>query len=119
MMEKVGIYRNETDMQAAVAEIQTLRERYRTVRVQDTGKSFNTDLLEIIELGNMLDLCLITAASAVARRESRGAHSREDFPERDDGTWLKHTLAFLEQDTVRLDYKDVDTSIWQPKPRTY
>lgn len=119
MMEKVGIYRNEKDMQMAISEIQALRERYRSVRVQDTGKSFNTDLLEIIELGNMLDLCLITATSAVARQESRGAHSREDFPERDDATWLKHTLAFLEQDTVRLDYKDVDTSIWKPKPRTY
>jgi succinate dehydrogenase / fumarate reductase flavoprotein subunit len=106
-------------MQMAIDEIQALRERYRSVRVQDTGKSFNTDLLEIIELGNMLDLSLITATSALARQESRGAHSREDFPERDDATWLKHTLAFLEQDTVRLDYKDVDTSIWKPKPRTY
>jgi succinate dehydrogenase / fumarate reductase flavoprotein subunit len=119
MMEKVGIYRNETDMRAAVDEIQALRERYRDVRVQDTGKSFNTDLLEIIELGNMLDLSLITATSAIARQESRGAHSREDFPERDDAAWLKHTLGFLEEDTVRLDYKEVDTSLWKPKPRTY
>lgn len=119
MMEKVGIYRNETDMRSAVDEIQALRQRYRDVRVQDTSKSFNTDLLEIIELGNMLDLCLITATSAVARQESRGAHSREDFPERDDAAWLKHTLGFLEQDTVRLDYKEVDTSLWKPKPRTY
>ncbi len=119
MMEKVGIYRNEADMQAAIGEIQTLRQRYRTVRVQDASKTFNTDLLECIELGNMLDLSLITATSALARQESRGAHSREDFPERNDTTWLKHTLAFLEQDTVRLDYKDVDTSIWKPKPRTY
>ncbi len=119
MMEKVGIYRNENDMRAAIAAIQALRERYQHVRVQDTGKSFNTDLLELIELGNMLDLCLVTATSAVARQESRGAHSREDFPDRDDGAWLKHTLAFLEQDAVRLDYKEVDTSIWKPKPRTY
>jgi len=119
MMEKVGIYRNEGEMQTAVKEIQALRERYREVRVQDTGKSFNTDLLDIIELGNMLDLSLITSSSAVAREESRGAHSREDFPERNDETWLKHTLAFLEQETVRLDYKDVDTSIWKPKPRSY
>ncbi|MDJ0990557.1 MAG: succinate dehydrogenase flavoprotein subunit [Desulfobacterales bacterium] len=119
MMEKVGIYRNAADMQAAVEAMQHLRERYRGVRVQDTGKQFNTDLLELIELGNLLDLSLITAASAANRTESRGAHSREDFPERDDDQWLKHTLAYLEGDAVRIDYKPVDTSIWEPKPRTY
>jgi succinate dehydrogenase / fumarate reductase, flavoprotein subunit len=119
MMEKVGIYRNENEMQAAVKELQQLRERYQDVRVQDTSKSFNTDLLEIIELGNLLDLSLITATAALERRESRGAHSREDFKERDDDNWLKHSLAYLEGDAVRLDYKSVDTSIWEPKPRTY
>jgi len=119
MMEKVGIYRNAGDMEAAVNEIQGLRERYRTVRVQDTGKAFNTDLLEIIELGNLLDLSLLTAASALNRTESRGAHSREDFAERDDDNWLKHTLAYLDGDGVRIDLKAVDTSIWEPKPRTY
>jgi succinate dehydrogenase / fumarate reductase flavoprotein subunit len=119
MMEKVGIYRNEQQMQAAVDEIQALRKRYREVRVQDTSKSFNTDLLEVIELGNLLDLSLVTAAAALQRQESRGAHSREDFAERDDANWLKHSLAYLDGDTVRLDYKTVDTSIWEPKPRTY
>ncbi len=119
MMEKVGIYRNAGDMQAAVETLQQLRTRYQAVRVQDTGKQFNTDLLELIELGNLLDLSLITAASAANRAESRGAHSREDYPERDDERWLKHTLAYLEGDAVRIDYKPVDTSIWEPKPRTY
>ena len=119
MMEKVGIYRNESEMQQAVDEIQALRKRYRDVRVQDRSSTFNTDLLEIIELGNLLDLSLITAVSALNRQESRGAHSREDFPERDDDKFLQHSLAYLEEDTVRLEYKDVDTSIWEPKPRTY
>ena len=119
MMEKVGIYRNAGEMEAAVHNIQALRERYRDVCVQDTGKAFNTDLLEIIELGNLLDLSLLTAASALNRTESRGAHSREDYPERDDDNWLKHSLAYLEDDTVRIDRKAVDTSIWKPKPRTY
>jgi len=119
MMEKVGIYRNADDMKAAMDDIQALRERYRAVRVQDTGRAFNTDLLEIIELGNLLDLSLLTAASALNRTESRGAHSREDFAERDDDNWLKHTLAYLEDDTVRIDHKAVDISIWEPKPRTY
>jgi succinate dehydrogenase / fumarate reductase flavoprotein subunit len=119
MMEKVGIYRNAQDMQAAVDKIQGLLERYQQVRVQDTGRAFNTDLLELIELRNLLDLSLLTAASALNRQESRGAHSREDYPDRDDDHWLKHTLAYLEGDSVRIDYKAVDTSIWEPKPRTY
>lgn len=119
MMEKVGIYRNEIDMQSAVDTIQQLRRRYLEVRVQDSSKNFNTDLLEIIELGNLLDLSLVTAEAALKRQESRGAHSREDYEERDDEKWLKHSLAYLEGDAVRLDYKLVDTSIWEPKPRTY
>lgn len=119
MMAKVGVYRNADDMAAAVSTLQQLRADYRAVRVQDTSKKFNTDLLETLELANLLDLGLITAASALNRQESRGAHSREDFPERDDGGWLKHTLAYLEGDETRLDYKPVDTSRWAPKPRTY
>ncbi|MBI5552722.1 MAG: succinate dehydrogenase flavoprotein subunit [Desulfobacterales bacterium] len=119
MMEKVGIYRNAKEMQAAIDQVQALRRRYQSVRVQDRSKPFNTDLLELIELRNLLDLALITAVSALNRQESRGAHSREDFPGRDDTQWLKHTLAYLEGDKVRLDYKAVDTSIWPPKPRTY
>jgi succinate dehydrogenase / fumarate reductase flavoprotein subunit len=119
MMEKVGIYRNGQDMQTAVDQIRKLLERYQQVRVQDTSSAFNTDLLELIELRNLLDLSLLTAASALNRQESRGAHSREDFPDRDDDNWLKHSLAYLDGDTVRIDYKTVDTSIWEPKPRTY
>jgi succinate dehydrogenase / fumarate reductase flavoprotein subunit len=119
MMENVGIYRNEQDMQAAVDKIQNLLDRYQKVRVQDNGRAFNTDLLELIELRNQLDLSLLTAASALNRQESRGAHSREDFPDRDDDNWLKHSLAYLDGDTVRIEYKTVDTSIWEPKPRTY
>ena len=119
MMEKVGIYRSAKDMQMAVDQIQNLLERYEQVRAQDTGRAFNTDLLELIELRNLLDLSLLTAASALNRQESRGAHSREDFPDRDDDNWLKHSLAYLDGDTVRIEYKRVDTSIWEPKPRTY
>ena len=119
MMEKVGIYRNDQDMAKAVEKIQELRRRYMDVRVQDKGKSFNTDLLDIIELRNLLDLSLVTAESARNRKESRGAHSREDFPERDDTNCLKHTMAVLDGDKVRIDYKPVDISVWEPKPRVY
>jgi len=119
MMENIGIYRNATDMARAVKEIMELQEKYRLVRTQDRGRPFNTDLLELIELGNLLDLSLITAVSALNRQESRGAHSREDYPDRDDSIWLKHTLAYLDMNRVKLAYKGVDTSIWTPKPRKY
>jgi succinate dehydrogenase / fumarate reductase flavoprotein subunit len=119
MMENVGIYRTENHMAQAVNEIQDLRKRYGLVRTEDRGKSFNTDLLELIELGNLLDLSLITAASALNRQESRGAHAREDYPDRNDPEWLKHTLAYLEEGDVRIAYKDVDVSLWTPKPRKY
>ena len=119
MMEKVGIYRNDIQMARAVSIIQDLRNQYRDVRVQDRSKPFNTDLLEMIELRNLLDLALITAVSAQNRKESRGAHSREDFPDRDDENFLTHTLATLDKDEVHLAYKPVDTSIWPPKPRVY
>ena len=119
MTENIGIYRNEKDMARTVETLKRLRESYGRVRVQDRGKAFNTDLLELMELGNLLDLSLITAISALNRRESRGAHAREDYPDRDDSNWLKHTLACLKGDEVTLSDKDADVSIWPPKPRKY
>lgn len=119
MMEKVGVYRDQQEMDAAVAEVRELREQFKEVTVQDTGAGFNSEVLQIMELENLLDLSLITAASAANRTESRGAHSRRDFPERDDHQWLKHTMAAISDGAVVIDYKPVDTSIWKPKPRTY
>ncbi|MCF8039584.1 MAG: FAD-binding protein [Desulfohalobiaceae bacterium] len=95
MTEKVGVYRDEEGLSAAVRELKELRRQYQEVRVQDRGAAFNFDLLEVLELQNTLDLALITAGSAKNRQESRGAHSREDHPERDDENWLSHSLAYL------------------------
>jgi succinate dehydrogenase flavoprotein subunit len=119
MTGKIGVYRNGNDMAAAVQELKELREAYVSVRCSDASRAFNTALLEVIELGNLLDNALVTAASAANRQETRGAHAREDFPERDDANWLKHTLAWLTDNDVRIDYKPVDVSRWEPKPRVY
>ncbi len=119
MMEKIGVYRNAGDMQGAVQELQSLREEFEGVRIQDKNGSFNQEVLSILELQNLLDLSLVTASSALNRTESRGAHSREDYPDRDDKQWLKHTLASLDGNDVKISYKKVDTSIWEPKPRKY
>ncbi len=119
MMVQVGIYRTGDEMRQAIDALQALRERVRAVRAQDRSKRYNTDLLEIFELGNLLDMALVTAASAEHRQESRGAHAREDYPDRDDENWLKHTLIWLKGDKLRIDYRPVDVSRWEPKPRVY
>jgi len=119
MMDNVGVFRIEDQIKAAIAKIHELQDRYRHVGIQDKGKAFNTDLLEALELGYLLDLAEATAESALARRESRGAHSREDYPERDDQNWLKHTLAYRTGTGVDLRYKPVVITRFQPKPRTY
>jgi succinate dehydrogenase / fumarate reductase flavoprotein subunit len=119
MMDDVGMFRTEEGLSQAVVKIRELRERFKEVRVSDTGRVFNTELLNTWELGNMLDLALVTAVAALERKESRGAHAREDFPRRDDQNWLKHSLAWLEDDQVRLDYKPVVITHYAPMERVY
>jgi len=119
MMDKVGIYRTGKALDEAVEELRGLRDEIEEIGVGDTNRGYNTDLLELLELQNLLDLSLLTAASAAQRQESRGAHAREDFSERDDDGYLHHTLAWLKDGSVRFGRKSVDLSIWEPKPRVY
>jgi succinate dehydrogenase / fumarate reductase flavoprotein subunit len=86
----------------------------------DKGDFFNTDVLDAVELGYLIDFSAALVDSALARQESRGAHYREDFPDRDDENWLKHSLAYLEGDgSIKMDYKSVSITKFEPKERKY
>ena len=119
MMDNVGVFRERGMLLEAVEKVRELKDRYRRISLTDKGRVWNTELLAAIELGYLLDLAEVTAVSAEARTESRGAHSREDFPERDDENWLKHTFAALSDGGVALSYRPVDVTRFEPKPRTY
>ena len=119
MMELAGVFRTRDGLSSMADQLRTLQERYARVRVEDTGRIFNTDLLEARELGYLLDCAEATVHSALARTESRGGHFREDHPERDDANWLRHSLAYRAEGGPRLAYKPVTLGRFEPKPRTY
>ena len=109
MMDNCGVYRTEQTLTLATNDIRQLQTRYKSTGVQDKGSVFNTGLLEVLELGCLLDLAESTVASALARKESRGAHSREDFPDRDDVNFFGHSLCYrTAEGETRIAYKDVD-----------
>ncbi|MEU3900477.1 MULTISPECIES: succinate dehydrogenase flavoprotein subunit [unclassified Streptomyces] len=124
MDANVMVFRTEQTIKTAVEKIGELRARYKNVAIQDKGRRFNTDLLEAVELGNLLDLAEVMAVSALARKESRGGHYREDFPNRDDVNFMRHTMAYREvgddgAESIRLDYKPVVQTRYQPMERKY
>jgi succinate dehydrogenase / fumarate reductase flavoprotein subunit len=119
MFEDVGVFRTEQGMRQALNKIRELKERFKDVCVDDHGKVFNMDLLTAWEFSNQLDLAEIITTSALARTESRGAHAREDYPKRDDVNWLKHTLAWKTEEGIRLDYKPVVLTRFQPEERKF
>jgi succinate dehydrogenase / fumarate reductase flavoprotein subunit len=119
MFDHVGIFRTDAGMQQALAKVRELKERFKNVRVEDHGKVFNTNLINTWELGNLLDLAEIVTVCAINRTESRGAHSRDDFPKRDDVNWLKHTLTWVKDGEIKIDYKPVVLTKYQPKERVY
>jgi succinate dehydrogenase / fumarate reductase flavoprotein subunit len=119
------VFRTAESLTATLADIRSLKDRYRSVSVQDKGRAFNTDLMEAVELGFLLDLAEVVVVGALAREESRGGHFREDFPTRDDARFMKHTMAYLRPSAdgagteVRLDSKPVVVTRYQPMERKY
>jgi succinate dehydrogenase / fumarate reductase flavoprotein subunit len=119
MDANASVYRTEQTLKQAAADIAVLRERYDRASIQDKGKRYNTDLLEAVELGFLLDLAEVLVATAQARKESRGGHFREDYPNRDDVNFMRHSMAYKEGDEIRLDYKPVTVTRYQPMERKY
>jgi succinate dehydrogenase / fumarate reductase flavoprotein subunit len=118
------VYRTEGSLKQALSDVEDLKARFATVSVQDKGQRFNTDLLEAVELGFLLDLAEVLVACALARRESRGGHFREDYTTRDDVNFMRHTMAYRELDDegqtmIRLDYKPVVQTRYRPMERKY
>ncbi len=120
MYDNAGIFRTADKLDAAKQTVTELRERFDAgVVVHDKSSVFNSDLVQALELGSMLEMadCLVTGA--IARTESRGAHTRLDHPDRDDESWLRHTITYNVDGQVRLDYKPVTITEFQPAVRTY
>ena len=113
------VYRTEETLTQALNDVRALKERYKNVSIMDKGQRYNTDLLEAVELGFLLDLAEVLVVSALNRRESRGGHAREDYTTRDDANFMKHTMAYQTQDGIKLDYKPVVITRYQPMERKY
>jgi succinate dehydrogenase / fumarate reductase flavoprotein subunit len=120
MYDLAFVVRSEESLGKMQGILRGLRERYERVYVQDQGKVFNTELMEVVELGFLLDCADALVAAALARDESRGGHFREDHPLRDDANWLQHSLAYREEDgSVRLEHKPVKVGPYIPMERKY
>jgi succinate dehydrogenase / fumarate reductase flavoprotein subunit len=130
MDRNVQVFRTEASMKEALGVIDELKERYATIVVQDKGKRYNTDLLEAVELGFLIELAEVITLGALARKESRGGHFREDYEARDDINFMRHTMAYRPPvadvangpefaSEIRLDYKPVTVTRYQPMERKY
>jgi succinate dehydrogenase flavoprotein subunit len=123
MDANASVYRTEDTLKQALHDVQALKSRYAHITVQDKGKRYNTDLLEAIELGFLLELAEILVVGALNRKESRGGHAREDYPNRDDTNYMRHTMAYKQGQSltsdIRLDYKPVTFTRYKPMERKY
>jgi len=119
MMESGSVFRNEKGLKKGIEVVRTLKDRYPNVRLVDQGRTFNYELMEVLELGNQLDLAEVILLSALHRQESRGGHFREDYSTRDDPNYLKHTLVFNKPGGWEVKYKPVTITRFQPMARVY
>jgi fumarate reductase flavoprotein subunit len=115
-----GVFRTREGLEKLTKQLGALRDRFEGIKIEDSSRTFNTELMAALELDYMLEVADVIAYSALAREESRGAHARRDFPERDDAQFLKHTIAFRTDEIApRLDYRDVRITNFKPQARSY
>ncbi len=120
MTDNAGVFRTKESLERQLKIIKSLRERFKDVRIDDASKIYNTDLQEAVEFGHILDFSAFIVDGALHREESRGAHYREDFPQRDDGKFLKHTMAYMDNNgDITTEYMDVVLGKFEPQERTY
>jgi len=119
MDKHVGVFRTGEGLEQALSTVRDIRERLSKAPVPDKSRVYNSNLLHMLELENLLDLAEVAIVGGLARQESRGAHARRDFAKRDDENWLKHTLAFHTDSGPRLEYKPVTITTWKPVERKY
>jgi fumarate reductase flavoprotein subunit len=119
MEDGCGVYRAGETLRTTCEEVESLRERFKQVRLDDHSRVFNTELFAALELGFMIDVAEATSYAALAREESRGAHARRDFPQRDDARYLAHSMAYQTDGSPRIEYLPVRITRWQPQARTY
>jgi succinate dehydrogenase / fumarate reductase flavoprotein subunit len=119
MDANAGVFRTGQGLSEGLEKIRTLRKRHNGIYMEDKSPVYNTNLYHALETANLLDLAEIMLMGALMRTESRGSHARRDYPVRDDANWLKHTLAFLTEKGLKLDYKPVTITTWRPVERKY
>jgi succinate dehydrogenase / fumarate reductase flavoprotein subunit len=119
MDQHAGVYRTGESMQKGLDKVHALRERFKDILIEDKSRIYNTNLIQTLETENMLELAEVLLMAALAREESRGGHSRTDFPVRDDEKFLAHSMVYHTCATPRLEYKDVNITKWKPVERKY
>lgn len=119
MFDHFGIFREESKMKEGLQQIRSLKERYSQAYINNKGKIFNQALIRFVELEGMLMLAEVVGKAALERRESRGSHTRTDYPERNDQKYLMHTISYLQNDKVKIDYTPVKMGTFEPQERAY
>jgi succinate dehydrogenase / fumarate reductase flavoprotein subunit len=119
MTEHCGVFRTQSVMEDGLAKVQGLKQQYSQIYLDDRDNCWNTELIEALELQSLLIVGEMILASALNRKESRGAHSREDYPQRDDAQFLQHTLSYYSPAGIDINYMPVVIDRFEPKERKY